>query len=89
MALRYADVSVQAMADEIEIGVSRTTVCTWLNDRHVPRVGFLKLWALRAGVSHEWLTTSAYSSRNEQRHPVGCLCAECARRDSNPQPSDP
>ncbi len=26
---------------------------------------------------------------NSERHPEGCRCVECARRDSNPQPSDP
>ena len=53
-ALAHAGVSVEEMADEI--GVSRSTVSRWLNDRGTPpRIGYLKLWALRTGVSWEWV----------------------------------
>ena len=53
-ALAHAGVSVEEMADEI--GVSRSTVSRWLNDRGTPpRIGYVKLWALRTGCSLEWV----------------------------------
>lgn len=53
-ALAHAEVSVEEIAEEI--GVSRSTVSRWLNDRGMPpRPGYVKLWALRTGVDHSWL----------------------------------
>ena len=53
-ALAHAEVSVEEIAEEI--GVSRSTVSRWLNDRGMPpRPGYIKLWALRTGVDHGWL----------------------------------
>lgn len=53
-ALAHAGVSVEEMADEI--GVSRSTVSRWLNDRgSPPRIGYVRLWALRTGCSLEWV----------------------------------
>lgn len=52
-SLDYADMSVQEMADYLE--VSRNTVGNYINDRtRIPRPTF-KLWAMRTGVSPEWL----------------------------------
>ena len=53
-ALREADVSVQEMAEYLEI--SRNTVGSWINGHHRPRPSDLKQWALRTGVSYPWLT---------------------------------
>ncbi|MFF2454997.1 helix-turn-helix domain-containing protein [Isoptericola sp. NPDC058082] len=54
IALGHGDVSVQDMADEL--GVSRSTVSRWLNEHGAPpRPAFVKLWALRTGVSYAWL----------------------------------
>lgn len=52
-ALREADMSVQDMADFLEI--SRNTVGSWINGHHRPRPSDLKQWALRTGVSYHWL----------------------------------
>jgi transcriptional regulator with XRE-family HTH domain len=38
-----------------ELGVSRQTVSRWLNEHGQPRVGYLKLWAMRTGVPLGWL----------------------------------
>jgi transcriptional regulator with XRE-family HTH domain len=54
-ALDHAGVSAQEMADEL--GVSRGTVSRYMNDREPIRRGYLKLWALRTGVSHDWLVS--------------------------------
>jgi transcriptional regulator with XRE-family HTH domain len=53
-ALAHAGLSVEAMADELE--VSRSTISRWINDRGAaPRNAYIKMWALRCGVSYEWL----------------------------------
>lgn len=52
-ALREADLGVQEMADYL--GVARNTVSTWINGRIEPSMQTLRLWALRTGVSFEWL----------------------------------
>jgi transcriptional regulator with XRE-family HTH domain len=51
--LSFADVSVEQMSTEL--GVSRSTVSRWLNDRGTPSLGYLKIWALRCGVPFGWL----------------------------------
>lgn len=55
VSLRHAGVGVQEMGDYL--GVARNTVSTWINDRIVPSKQTLRLWALRCGVSLEWLET--------------------------------
>ena len=52
-ALREADLGVGEIADYL--GVARTTVSNWINGRINPSVQTLRLWALRCGVSYEWL----------------------------------
>ena len=54
-ARRDADVGVQEMADYL--GVARNTVSTWLHDRIRPGDQTLRLWAMRCGVSYDWLKT--------------------------------
>lgn len=56
-ALREADLSVQEMADYLD--VSRNTVSAWINGRTPPGVQSVRLWALRTGVPYEWLRTGA------------------------------
>jgi transcriptional regulator with XRE-family HTH domain len=65
-ALAHADLQTTQIA--AEIGVSRSTVSAWLNDRGAePRIGYLKLWAMRCGVSLEWLL-----SGTDVRRPGSC-----------------
>jgi transcriptional regulator with XRE-family HTH domain len=52
-SLAYAGISVEQMSDYL--GVSRSSVSRWLNDRDEPRSGFLRVWALRCGVPYTWL----------------------------------
>lgn len=52
-ALREADISVQEIATYLD--VSRNTVSTWINGRIKPSKQTLRLWALRTGVSFNWL----------------------------------
>lgn len=52
-SLRDADVGVTAMADYLE--VSRNTVGNYINGHTTASGAILRLWALRCGVSLEWL----------------------------------
>jgi transcriptional regulator with XRE-family HTH domain len=52
-ALRVSGVSVQEMADYLD--VDRSTVSTWINGRIKPSITTLRLWALRTGVPFTWL----------------------------------
>lgn len=52
-SLAHAGMSIEDMAGEL--GVSRQSVSRWLNERAEPRIGYVKLWAIRTGVPLEWL----------------------------------
>jgi transcriptional regulator with XRE-family HTH domain len=54
-ALRTADLGVAEMANYL--GVSRGSVSNWINGRIDPDRRTLRLWALRCGVSYDWLVT--------------------------------
>jgi transcriptional regulator with XRE-family HTH domain len=54
-ALRSASLSVQEMADYLD--VSRTTASRWLGGHITPSTQTLRLWALRCGVTYEWLVS--------------------------------
>lgn len=54
-ALRVAGVSVQDMADYLD--VARNTASTWINGRITPSGQTVRLWSLRCGVDYEWLRT--------------------------------
>jgi len=62
-ALRTSGVGVQEMADYL--GVARNTVSTWINGRIVPDTRTLRLWALRTGVSFEWLEHGEVTPAND------------------------
>lgn len=52
-ALRTAQMSPGRMADYL--GVGGNTVSTWLSGRINPSTQTVRLWALRTGVSYNWL----------------------------------
>lgn len=52
-SLRVADVSVQEMADYLE--VNRNTVGRWLGGGGEPKGLYMRMWAMRTGVPIEWL----------------------------------
>lgn len=52
-ALRISGVSVQEMADELD--VSRNTVSNWINGRGEPRRRDLRDFAMKTGFPMEWL----------------------------------
>lgn len=59
-ALTHAHLHVEQMSDEL--GVSRSTVSRWINDKGPVRPIYLKQWALRCGVPYEWLATGVKQS---------------------------
>lgn len=62
-ALRVAKMTPGQMADYLDVGGN--TVSTWINGRIKPSKQTLRLWALRTGVSFEWLSEGIA----EPRHP--------------------
>lgn len=54
-ALDFADMSVQSMADYLE--VSRNTVSNYISERTPIPGASIKLWAMRTGVPRQWLET--------------------------------
>ena len=63
-SLDHADLTVPQMA--AELGVSRVSVWGWLHGRQKPRPVILKLWAIRTGVSYEWLVRDDPKMRRDQ-----------------------
>lgn len=57
-SLAHAGISVEQMA--AELGVSRSTVSRWMNDRGAsPRSIYVRQWARKCGVSLGWVETGA------------------------------
>jgi transcriptional regulator with XRE-family HTH domain len=54
MALAHANMSVEQMSQEL--GVSRSTISRWLNDRGTPSRGYLRLWSELTDVDLDWLS---------------------------------
>jgi transcriptional regulator with XRE-family HTH domain len=61
-ALREADIAVGDMADEL--GVSRSTVSRWLNDKGQPKRAYLTRWAWMCKVNFEWLKNGTVDLRD-------------------------
>lgn len=71
-AMVHAGLQIEDMTREL--GVSRSTVSRWLNERGAPpRISYLKVWALRCGVPLEWLLNGA-----DVRTPGSCPPLEAA-----------
>jgi transcriptional regulator with XRE-family HTH domain len=61
-SLAHAGIAVEEIAEEM--GVSRSTVSRWLNDRGAaPKAAYLKMWALRTGVPFAWLADTDPTGR--------------------------
>lgn len=57
-SLAHAELSVAEMADEL--GVTRSTISRWMHDKGAPpRTIYVRQWAMRTGVSADWLNGSA------------------------------
>lgn len=54
-ALAHAGISAEEMGESL--GVTRSTVSRWMHDRGgPPRKIYVRHWAMRTGVSYEWLS---------------------------------
>lgn len=75
-ALRQSRTGTQEMADYL--GVSRQSVGNWINGRVAPSTQTLRLWALRTGVSYEWITGATPPDRGipagQRPHITGWRC---------------
>ena len=65
------------------MGVNRNTIGTAEGGTKTPRRLTVRMWAMITGVDQSWLETGRPTT------PGGGLDELRARRDSNPQPSDP
>lgn len=84
-SLSHSGTSVSEMADYL--GVTRETISRWINGRVDVSTQTLRLWALRTGVPFEWLKNGVEQQPPRPNGPNGGNEIECARRDSNSQPS--
>ena len=56
-AMRHAGMGGRGISEMAGyIGVTRGTISNWINGRWPPQPAAVRLWALRCGVSYEWLT---------------------------------
>lgn len=55
LALEAAAVDVDEMA--ATLGVTKTTIYNYMSGARAPKLGMIKMWALRCQVPWEWLTT--------------------------------
>jgi transcriptional regulator with XRE-family HTH domain len=81
-ALRTAGVGSIEMADYL--GVARTTVSNWINGHVQPSKQSLRLWAMRTGVSFDWLQTGENPHQLDADEGVARMLP---RLDSNQQPA--
>lgn len=84
-SLRVADMSVQEMADYLE--VERNTVSRWINGRTNPPAMALRLWAERTGISYGWLRNGEEPQPEMAGAPRPALRG-LPRLDLNQRPSD-
>lgn len=80
-ALRSSEVGVMEMADYL--GVARNTISNWINGHVAPSKQSLRLWAMRTGVSFEWLQTG----ENPHQAVPDEGAVMLPRLDSNQQPA--
>lgn len=77
-ALSWADMSAEEMS--YELGVARSTVSRWCNDKAHPTRGYLKLWALRTRVPLNWLM------QGDSALPRGASISQPAGLGKDPRP---
>ncbi len=83
MALGHAGLTVQDMADELEM--ARSSLSRWLNGHGAaPRKVFVKQWALKCGVSYDWLQNGESPRPDEDPNGGSTL----PHLDSNQEPFD-
>ncbi|WYX89473.1 immunity repressor [Mycobacterium phage MKC-IRE-01] len=79
-SLRVADVSVQEMADHLEL--HRNTISAWMNGRgKTPKRAMLIAWAFKTGVPFEWLANGTVQPDSGPDGDGGSRLGE-----SNPRP---
>src|SRR5215471_16719244 len=59
-ALRESGTGVAEMAAYLD--VTRHSVSNWISGRRPPSTQTLRLWALRTGVSYDWLRTGRFGA---------------------------
>lgn len=63
LALEAADVDVDEMADNL--GVSKQTIYNYMSGNRAPKLGMIKMWAMRCQVPWQWITTGELPEDDE------------------------
>jgi transcriptional regulator with XRE-family HTH domain len=75
-ALDHAGVSVEGIA--ADLGVSRSTISRWINDRGAPpRTIYIREWALRCGVDYRWLRSGEIMATSADPRSEGFILTTC------------
>jgi transcriptional regulator with XRE-family HTH domain len=82
IALREANISVADMA--AYLGVDRSTVSTWMNNRIKPSTQTLRLWSLRCGVPYEWLKDGEWAPWDSNPQPTDYKVVGSGRLNTRP-----
>ena len=62
--LRMALGECEAQVMAADLGVSRATVSKWIHDKAVPRLGYIRAWAMITDTDFEWLLTGQASEQD-------------------------
>lgn len=68
-ALRFADISVQEMADEL--GMSRNSIGRYINGHIQPDLRTMRIWSWKTGAPLDWLQGEEWAARDSNSEPEG------------------
>jgi len=86
-SLRESGISAGEMA--ARLGVNRTTLSNWCSGKVAPDLRTIRLWSIETGVPTDWLVGDPLRLRVRGGvDAIDRFLAECAARDSNPEPAD-
>ena len=67
-SMEFAGLGAEEMAEFL--GMHHNSVYGWTAGKRVPKIGILRLWAMRTGVPYEWLLTGQASTNGPDDGPA-------------------